>query len=126
MIDIKGVEGKFKKWFIRFYGICEDYRIFILNDIIICKEKCKKGCFEFFNKFCFNCILFCYCDFGECLFLCNVDDDVDFNRKECYISINVNFNIGDDEDDDEDDFVGKKKNGGLGYILSFIFVLSLY
>lgn len=76
VIDIKGVMGEFKKWFIRFYGICEDYRNIILVDFELCSKNCKKGCEEFFNKFCFNCLLFCYCDVGECLSLCNFDDDV--------------------------------------------------
>lgn len=124
--DTKGVEGKFKKWSIRLYGTCEDHRTFTPNDTITCKEKCKKGCPEPFNKSCPNCTLFCHCDLGECLPLCNVDDDVDPNRKECHTSTNANPNIGDDEDDDEDDFAGKKKNGGLGHISSPTSVPSLH
>lgn len=44
VIDIKGVTGEFKKWFIRFYGICEDYRNIILVDLELCSKNCMKGC----------------------------------------------------------------------------------
>ena len=81
--DTKGLMGEFKKWSIRLYGTCEDRRNITPADGEICSKNCKKGCQEPFNKLCPNCSLFCHCDMGECLSLCNPDDDVNQDTKEC-------------------------------------------
>ena len=91
--DTRNVEGEFKKWSLRLYGTCEDHRIISPNDSEICQKKCKKGCMEPFNKLCPNCTVFCHCDLGSCLPLCNADDEVDKERNECHKSA-----LGPDEE----------------------------
>lgn len=93
--DTKGLMGEFKKWSIRLYGTCEDRRNITPADGEICSKNCKKGCQEPFNKLCPNCSLFCHCDMGECLSLCNPDDDVNQDTKECRKS---NLSYEEDED----------------------------
>lgn len=99
--DTKGVEGEFKKWSIRLYGTCEDHRNITPNDSKECSKKCKKGCEEPFVNVCPNCTLLCHCDLGECLPLCNPDDDVDQEKKECHKSATLGGGTSDDYDDDE-------------------------
>lgn len=96
--DTKGVEGEFKKWSIRLYGTCEDHRNITPNDSKECSKKCKKGCEEPFNNLCPNCTMFCHCDVGECLPLCNADDAVDQEKKQCHR--NPELHASDDDDDD--------------------------
>ena len=102
--DTKGVEGEFKKWSIRLYGTCDDHPVVNSNDSKMCNQKCKKGCAEPFNKLFPNCTLFCHCDLGKCLPLCNVDDAVDHKRKECRTDPAA-AKSGSDEDE-EDNGVG--------------------
>lgn len=101
--DTKGLDGDFKKWSIRLYGTCEDHRKISPNDSKLCNQKCKKDCAEPFNNSCPNCTMFCHCDFGRCLPLCNADDDVDQVRKECRKNPHAETSAIDDDDDDDDD-----------------------
>lgn len=103
--DTKGMEGEFKKWSIRLYGTCEDQHKINPNDSKMCHQKCRKECAEPFNKSCPNCTMFCHCDLGKCLSLCNADDDVDQERKECRKSTAA-VNSGADDDDDDVTFGG--------------------
>ena len=95
--DTKNVMGEFKKWSIRLYGTCEDNRNITPADSELCSKNCKKGCQEPFNKFCPNCSMYCHCDDGECLPLCNPDDEVNQETKECRKSLS----FPTDEDEEE-------------------------
>lgn len=98
--DTKGFEGEFKKWSIRLYGTCEDHRNITPTDSKMCNKVCRKGCEEPFNDLCPNCSMLCHCDLGKCLPLCNPDDDVDQEQKECRKSAQAGGISADDDDED--------------------------
>lgn len=94
--DTKGFEGEFTKWSIRLYGTCEDLRNITPNDSKMCSKVCKKGCAKPFNSLCPNCTLFCHCDYGECLPLCNPEDEVDQEKRHCKKSPKLGFTEDDE------------------------------
>ncbi|KXJ12796.1 Proprotein convertase subtilisin/kexin type 6 [Exaiptasia diaphana] len=108
--------GKFKRWTLRMYGTCERPKPQITPfERKVCEKNCKKGCASRFSASCWNCTQYCHCGSGQCVQLCNEEDEVSEKDRHC---VPPHIPIKNDTHAEED-------SGELSTFVKWLIIFSL-